>query len=161
MKRIILSTVLIVTVCVISFAGKPVAEGKTFSALGDYRIENADNPVLLNGKELEAFVISYANTGMKVTLAIDKTRKCKKYYVLSDKLSVQYVCNDRYFGVEQLGRELKNDGYSTDNHAINHQEYFHQRLITDGNNSDLDNSRLIAAYFPFLIKDPKGLIAEI
>lgn len=161
MKRIFLTAVLIVTVFFASFAGKPVAEGKTFSTLGDYKIEVADNPFLLDGKELETFVISYTNTDMKVTLAIERTKKCKKYYVLSDNLSVQYICNNRFFGVERLGKELKKDGYSTENESLNLEEYFHQRIITDGNNSDLDNSMLIAAYFPYLIKNTEVLIAKM
>ena len=36
-------------------------------------------PVVINGKELEAFIITYQNTDMKVTVAIEKTRKCKNY----------------------------------------------------------------------------------
>ena len=34
-----------------SFTRELVAEGKTYSALGDYRIEIADNPVTIIGDE--------------------------------------------------------------------------------------------------------------
>lgn len=68
----ILTALLIVVISAASFARKLVAEGKTFSALGDYRIEVMDEPVVLNGKELEAFIISYQNTDMKVTVAVEK-----------------------------------------------------------------------------------------
>jgi hypothetical protein len=159
MKRIFLATALIFAVSLTSFGRKFVAEGKTYSALGNYTIEMADNPVSLNGKELKAFVISYANTKMEVTVAFDKNRKGMKYYVISDNLSVQYVCNGGYFGVAKLDKELEKDGYKTSDSALNRGEYFHQKIITTGSNCDLENAKLIAAYFPMLINNYENIIA--
>ena len=153
------AAVLIIAFSTASFGKKVIAEGKTFSALGDYKIETIDEPVILNGKELNAFMISYENTGMKVTVAVEKTKKCKKYYVLSDNLSIQYVCNKNYFGVERLSKDLEKEGYTTSNATLNNEQYYHQRVLTPGGNSDTDNSKLIAAYFPFLLKNPEGIIA--
>lgn len=159
MKRIFLAAALIFAVTMTSFARKFVAEGKTYSALGNYKIELADNPITLNGKELKAFIISYANTNMEVTVAFDKNRKGMKYFVLSDNLSVQYVCKGGYFGVAKLDKELEKDGYKTSDSALNRNEYFHQKVITTGSNCDLDNSRLIAAYFPMLINNCENILA--
>jgi len=159
MKRTYLAAVLIFAVSITSFARKFVAEGKTYSALGNYKLEIADNPITLNGKELKAFVISYANSNMEVTVAFDKSRKGMKYYVLSDNLSVQYVCNGDYFGVAKLDKELEKDGYKTSDSALNRSEYFHQKVITRGGNCDLDNSKLIAAYFPMLINNYENILA--
>ena len=159
MKRTYLAAVLIFAVSITSFARKFVAEGKTYSALGNYKLEIADNPITLNGKELKAFVISYANSNMEVTVAFDKSRKGMKYYVLSDNLSVQYVCNGDYFGVAKLDKELEKDGYKTSDSALNRGEYFHQKVITRGGNCDLDNSKLIAAYFPMLINNYENILA--
>ena len=159
MKRIFLAAALIIAVSITSFARKFVAEGKTYSALGNYKLEIADNPITLNGKELKAFVISYANSNMEVTVAFDKSRKGMKYYVLSDNLSVQYVCNGDYFGVAKLDKELEKDGYKTSDSALNRSEYFHQKVITRGGNCDLDNSKLIAAYFPMLINNYENILA--
>lgn len=159
MKRMILSAVMLAGLCTALIAGKPVAQGKTYTALGDYRIEQLESPLVLNGKEMDGYVISYQNTDMKVTLAVEKTKKCKNYYVLSDNLSVMYVCNSSYLGVKCLGKELEAEGYKTSFDALNNDAYFHQKLITQGGNSDLTNSRLIAAYFPFLLKDQKSILA--
>ncbi len=158
MKRLLLAAVLVI-MCTASFAKKFVAEGKTWSALGDYRIEAMDQPVVINGAELDAFIISYQNTGMKVTVAVDKSSKCKKYYVLSDNLSVQYVCTKKYFGVERLDKELEKEGYKTSNDNLNNEQYFHQKLISCEQQSDHENSKLIAAYYPFLIKDQEAVLA--
>jgi hypothetical protein len=160
MKRIFLASALIFAFSFTSFARKFVAEGKTYSALGNYTLEIADSPVTLNGKELKAFVISYANTNMEVTVAFDKVRKGMKYYVLSDNLSVQYVCNGSFFGVAKLDKELEKDGFKTSDSALNRSEYFHQKVITTGGNCDLENSKLIAAYFPMLINNYENILAS-
>jgi hypothetical protein len=159
MKRIFLAAALILAVSITSFARKFVAEGKTYSALGNYTLEIADNPIILNGKELKAFVISYANSNMEVTVAFDKDRKGMKYYVLSDVLSVQYVCNGTFFGIAKLDKELEKDGYKTSESALNKSEYFHQKVITRGGSCDLDNSKLIAAYFPMLLNNFENILA--
>ena len=112
MKRMFFLALLTVAFGSATFARELVAEGKTNSALGDYRIEKADNPVIINGEELKAFIISYQNSPMEVTIVIRKGKDCKNYIVLSDKLSVQYVCNENYFGVEMLDKSLVVEGFN-------------------------------------------------
>jgi hypothetical protein len=158
MKRFILVSTLIIIISTATFARKFVAEGKTWSAMGDYKIELADNPVALNGKAMKAFIISYSNTNMEVTVAFDKNRNGMIYYVLSGNLCMKYICKGGYFGVAKLGMELEKDGYKTSDSALNRVEYFHQKVITTGSSCDLDNSKLIAAYFPMLINNYENLL---
>ena len=137
MKRMILAAVLVTGFSVAAFAGKFVAEGKTFTPLGDYRIELSDNQVPMNGEDCKAYSISYENSPMKVTIVVCKDKNCKKFVVLSDKLSVQYVCNSNYFGVQKLGKEFAKDGLVTSDEELNRSEYFHQKVITPGGRGDL------------------------
>ena len=160
MKGMILSTVLIVILSTASFAKKPVAEGKTYSALGDFKIELADNQIPLKGEDCKAYKISYANTPMDVTLVVCKERKCRRYVVLSDQLSVQYVCNENYFGVEKLDKSFEAEGYRTNDSALNKSQYFHQKVLGSGEKGELEAIQLAAAYFPFLINDMSGTIAN-
>ena len=153
MKRMFFAGLLIVAFSTASFSREFVAGGKTHSALGDYKIEIADNPVTLNGEQFKAYVISYQNSPMEVTVVVTKDKKCKNFIVLSDKLSIQYVCNGEYFGVQKLDKSLEKDGYSTSDAALNRSEYFHQKLIVRGKQDDLEATQLIAAYFPMLLKD--------
>jgi hypothetical protein len=97
---------------------------------------------------------------MKVTVAIYKDRKCRKYVVLSDKLSVQYVCNENYFGVEKLDKEFEKDGYKTSDAELNRSEYFHQKVISPGRRDMLEATQLIAAYFPMLLSTTTEAIAS-
>jgi hypothetical protein len=160
MKRLFFAAVLMIAFCTVSLAGKVVAEGKTFTTLGDYTIETADNPALLKGVECKTFVISYENSPMKVTVAICKDRKCRKYVVLSDKLSVQYVCNENYFGVEKLDKAFEKDGYKTSDTELNRSEYFHQKVISPGKRGELEATQLIAAFFPMLLNTTTEAIAS-
>lgn len=159
MKGMILATVLAVILSTVSFAKKLVAEGKTFSVLGDYKIELADNPVTIKGTDCKAYKISYANTPMEVTLVVCKDRKCRRYVVLSDKLSVQYVCNNTYFGVEMLDKSFEKDGYRTSDTELNRTEYFHQKVLGTGQKDEIEATKMVAAYFPFLINDLESITA--
>jgi hypothetical protein len=155
------AAVLLLTFSTTSFTRELVAEGRTNSVLGDYKIEIADNPFTLNGKEFTAFVISYQNSPMEVKVAVTKDRNGKKYIVISDKLSVQYVSNEYYFGVERLDKSYLKDGYETTDDFLNRSEYFHQKVLTSGEGTDLDKTRLIAAYFPLLLKSEVPIVATI
>jgi hypothetical protein len=159
MKRVILASVLLTVFSAVTFAGKLIAEGRTFTALGDYRIETSDNQILLKGEDCKTFVISYGNSPMKVTVAVCKEKNCRRYVVLSDKLSVQYVCNQYYFGVEKLDKSFAKEGYTTSDEELNRSEYFHQKVLSPGKSGELEATQLIAAYFPRLINDPADVIA--
>jgi hypothetical protein len=151
MKRMFFAAVLLTVISVASFARELVAEGKTNTGMGDFKIAVADNPVLINGEKFKAYVISYQNSPLEVKVAIKKERGCKTYIVLSDKLSVQYVCNANYFGVERLDKSFESKGFATTDATLNRSEYFHQKVITSGQGCELDNTMLIASYFPKLI----------
>jgi hypothetical protein len=151
MKKMLFLALLTLVLSSATYAREFVAEGKTYSALGDYRIEKADNPVIINGEELKAYVISYQNTPMEVTIVVKKGRDCKNYVVLSDKLAVQYVCNENYFGVEKFDKSLVVEGYKPTEAGLNRSEYFHQKKLAPGKRGELENAQLIAAYFPLLL----------
>jgi hypothetical protein len=159
MKRILTLALLVLTVSSATFARKLVAEGKTFTQFGDYKIELADNPIPLKGVDCKTYVIRYENTPMEVTVVICKEKQCKRYVVLSDKLSVQYVCNKDYFGVEKLGKTFEAEGYKTSESALNRSEYFHQKVLCPGQGDELSNTKLIASYFPMLLNETADAVA--
>lgn len=159
MKKIFLLTVLVFALCLGAYARKLVSEGATHSPLGNYKIELDDNYVKINGFQHRPYVISYENTGMEVRVAVTMERGCRKYYVLSDNLSVQYVSNRHYFGVERLDRELAAEGHMTSDMNLNRDEYFHQKAITSGEKWRADKTALIAAFYPRLLKNTEEVLA--
>jgi hypothetical protein len=151
MKKLALLSVLLVAVFTVSFGQKVVAKGQTFTAMGDYRIETVVNPVPLMGSECVAYSIKYENSPMDVKVVICKDNTCKRYLVISDKLSVQYVCRKEYFGVEALDTKFAAEGYKTSPEHLNRVEYYHQKVLGAGGKPELEATQLIAAYFPLLI----------
>ncbi len=148
------TALLIIAFCISAFTREFIASGKSYTALGDYKIEKADKPVTINGEELKTYIISYQNSPMEVTVVVRKDVNCLDYIVFSDKLSVQYVCNDIYFGVEKIGKSLNEEGYCTSDENLNKTEYFRQKVIGHGKTGEIINTQLIASYFPMLINDP-------
>ena len=159
MKRMIIAAMLIIAFSTAAFSRKLVAEGETHTALGSYKIELADDPVMMKGEECTAYIISYENSPIEATVVICKDKKCKRYVVLSDKLSVQYVCNQTYFGVEKLGKEFAEEGYKTSDSALNRGEYFHQKVLSAAGRTEVENTQLIAAYFPMLLNNATDIVA--
>jgi hypothetical protein len=152
MKRLLFAALLTIVVSCSAYSRDFVASGQSHSALGDYKIETSDDPVVIDGAQLKTYIISYQNSPLEVKVVIKKGKNCKNYIVLSDKLSVQYVCNENYFGVEKLDKSLASEGYVTSDEAMNRIEYFHQKVISSGMREEVENAHLIASYFPMLIK---------
>ena len=153
MKRLMLVTVLLTAVFGVMTGQKVTAKGETFTAMGEFTVVAADNPVALMGQDCQVFNIRYDNSPLVVKVIICKDRKCRKYLVLSDKLSVQYVCNKDYFGIERLNKTNNALGYETSDENLNRFEYFHQKVLGPGQKTVDEATRLIAAYFPYLLKN--------
>jgi hypothetical protein len=159
MKRMILATLLVTAYCTASFSGEPIARGETFTTFGKYKVELADDQITLKGQDCKTYVITYENSPMEVKLAVSKERNCRKYVVLSDRLSVQYVCNKNYFGVEMLDKAFKKDVKMTSMAEMDRSEYFHQKIISPGSNDEIESIGLVATYFPRLLTDVSETVA--
>ena len=151
MKRIFVLTALIITVCLAALGNPVVSQGQSNTELGDYKITALNDHIMLNGKELEKFLITYANSDLKVVVAVDKQKKCRKYYVLNEQVPVQYECNGLYFGIKKLDKNLGKLGFVTSLENLNKSEYYHQRVLTSETTSMLDQLNIIASYYPGLL----------
>ena len=159
MKRMIITTAMLIMLCAVTLGEKVVAKGQTFSALGDYTVVKNDLAVPLMGKDCESYTIKYANSPIDVKVIICKDEKCRRYVVISDRLSIQYVCNKNYFGVERLDGKFESEGFRTTDSNLNRYEYFHQKVLGPGQKSELEATSLIAAYFPHLLVPEDRLTA--
>jgi len=153
MKRMFFAALLYLLISSAAFTREFVVSGKSFTALGNYKVEKADKPVTINDEELITYIISYQNSPLEITVALKEGKKCINYIVISDKLSVQYVCNESYFGVERLDNSLKKEGLITSDYYMNRTEYYRQKVLSGGKNGEIQNAQLIASYFPMLIKN--------
>jgi len=152
MKRIYLAVIFLV--CVASLAyGRKVAEGASNTPLGKYTIEVQEEPFMLVGEEAKCYLITYENSPIQVRVIVDKEKKCKNYIVSSDDLTVMYTCNGEYFGVSKVDKKYGAAGFTTDDQNLDRSGYFHQKLITHGTTNEIDAARLIAAFYPMLLKE--------
>ena len=157
MKRILFTTVLVLSVFITSFGSNPViAQGQTNSEFGSYKIVALDDHAVINGKELDKYLISYEKPDKKVIVVVDRLSNCKKYYVLSGELAVQYKCNGKFFGIMKLDKEIEDKGFSTSLDILNKEAYFQQRVVASGTTETLDHLNLIASYYPSLYKQKVG-----
>jgi hypothetical protein len=157
MKKLILAGLLTIAFSTASFSKEYVAKGKTHSTLGDYTIEMADKPVLIDGVLQKAYVISYNNSPLTVTVAVVKDKECENFIVLSEKLSVLYVCNGAFLGVSKLDKKFTPDGFAKTDEALDRTAYFRQKILIQGHREAIENTQLIATYFPMLLKEDTPL----
>jgi hypothetical protein len=158
MKKSLTTAVLLIILGTAAFAKGAVAVGKTHSAFGDYRIEKADNRVIIDGKDCKTYKISYENTPLEVTVVVKREKGSRKYAVLSDKLSVQYKWDENFFGVGLLDNSLSNLGKTNDEN-LNREQYFRQKVLCPGLLPDRESTRMIAAFFPLLVNPDAALYA--
>ncbi|MCU0362714.1 MAG: hypothetical protein MUE32_05095, partial [Bacteroidales bacterium] len=76
MKRLIIAALLTVAFSTACFTRELVASGKTNTALGDYKIETADEQFVINGEKFRTFVISYQNSPMEVKVVVKPGKNC-------------------------------------------------------------------------------------
>jgi len=151
MKRIFLVLVLFAAVTALSF-GKVIVRGNSNTAFGMYTIELCDQQKTFAGEDMNCYLISYSNSPVQVKVFVDKKWNCKNFVVVSDELSVMYTCNGRYFGVDKVGKQYRDEVIYTDNSKLDREDYFRQKVIQQGDIEEYDATMLIASYFPALIK---------
>ena len=77
MKKILFTTVLILTVVFTSVGNPIIAEGQSNTSFGNYTITALDEHVTINGREMEKYLISYEKPDMKVIVAVDKQKNAR------------------------------------------------------------------------------------
>jgi hypothetical protein len=153
MKKLLLTTMFLLTVFITAMSNPIFGAGQSNTSFGDYKIIALDEHMTLNGRVLDKYLISYDKADRKIIVVVDKQKKCKKYYVLSGQLAVQYECNGTYFGIKKLDKEFVEKGFSTALDQLNKKEFYSQRVLISGQSATLDHLSLIAVYYPGLYKD--------
>jgi hypothetical protein len=159
MKKLVLVLLLTTTLIPFGIAEEFVSSCDSFTKLGKYKIEIAEKPFILNGKELKTYLIRYENGGFTLLIAADKLRDEIKYLTISDALSVQYVSHKTYFGVEKIEQKYSAYALETSETVLNKYEYFRQKAITSWDVTELEKIKLIAAFYPALLKNIDNILA--
>ncbi|MCE1198063.1 MAG: hypothetical protein LWW85_03760 [Marinilabiliales bacterium] len=152
MKKILFTSLLILIVSMSFARNRFVARGESNSDFGNYRIEKLDGHFNLDNKQLDQYQITYDKSNLKLIVALDAQKKCRKYYVLSDRGSVQYECNGTSFGIKKLDKKLAAKGFQTNLSQLNKTSFFQQRILISGEAASQDHLALIASYYPALLE---------
>lgn len=155
MKRVILTAILILAIVAPSFGRKLLTRGESNTSFGKYRVEELSEPLLIAGKEMKAYSITYDQTGTELKIAVDRKKEETVYYVLAPEFSVKYVNNGKYFGIGMTDKKLEKAGFCTNTGNMNMAEYFHQKVLSDNKGTPTDHLTLIASYFPLLCRETK------
>lgn len=163
MKRIIiLLSVFALLISSATFARPPLVHGKTYSDLGMYIISESSGLEMINGKALKSYEISYENSPITITVAIDNSDPHRiNYLVISEGLVIQYISTSRGFGVSIIDKKFNEEGFSTSSEQLNKLEYFRQKRITQLLQSEIEYVKLISVFYPRLIENFRTALAII
>lgn len=143
-----------------AIALEPVAEGKTNNELGSYYVEKSEAPIIVDARILTTYKVSYENSEMTVRIAVDnRDKKCRKFIVVSDNLAMQYDCNGKIFGVKMPDQAYVEDGIPGSMINLDRSEYHKQKVLTQKKKSEIEQVKLIAVFFPKLIKNYDRIFA--
>jgi hypothetical protein len=159
MKKVVVVFLLTIILIPSGIAGKLISSGHSFTKFGKYKIEIAESPFILNGKELKTYLITYENAGFTLQVTAEKSGDEIIFLALSDALSVQYVSHQTYFGVEKIDQKYVGSALKTADTSLNRNEFFHQKVLTSWEVSELEKISLIAAYYPALLNNIENLLS--
>lgn len=159
MKKVVVVLLLTIILIPSGIAGKFTSDGDSFTKLGKYKIEIAESPFILNGKELKTYLITYENAGFTLLVAADKSGDEIKFLTISEALSVQYVSHMTYFGVEKIDQKYVVSALKTSDTFLNRYEYFRQKAIISWEVTELGKIKLIASYYPALLNNIDNLLS--
>ena len=151
MQKLISTFLIILTVCVASSGSNLVTHGQSNSDFGDYTIVKLEEHPVIDGKEFDKYLISYDKPDRKVIVVVNRQKECKKYYVLTGKLAVQYKCNGKFFGIMKLDKKIRDKGFVTSSGEMNKTEFNHQKVVASGTTKTIDHLNMIAACYPKLV----------
>ncbi|MDZ7737823.1 MAG: hypothetical protein U5K32_01890 [Bacteroidales bacterium] len=159
MKKTFIAAFLSIAFIAAAQSSSPVAQGETHSVLGMYTIERSGQFEMIKGDPLRAYEIIYENSPDTICVAVDDSRKdVTRFLVISDRLVIEYICHDKFFGARLIDERFQEEGLSTPLHKLDKKEYYHQKLITQDPKSETEYLKLISVYFPKLIKDYNNIL---
>lgn len=123
--------------------------GYSQSDMGKYWLKKAANHMVVDGQEVDTYVIHYDNLETPVYVGILKPHKdCTEFVVRSDGFEVLYTCRKGKFGIEYVPKKYATLSQDEARKAINRTNFLYQRVITQTPQSEKNLLKLIACYVP-------------
>lgn len=123
--------------------------GNSQSDMGKYWLKKAANHMVVNGQEVDTYVIHYDNMEEPVYVGILKPDKeCTEFVVRTDGFEVLYTCRKGKFGIEYVPKKYATLPKDESRKAIDRKNFLYQRVITQTPQSEKKLLKLIACYLP-------------
>lgn len=127
-------------------------QGSSNTWLGNYTLVPSQKAVSINGKEYQAWILTYEKGGQKVIIAIDKKKKGENFIVKTDRFEIEYTNNEDGVGVKQVSPNYSSIDYDRNYGKIDDVQFDYQKKLTAGVKEDSEVLGMIACYFPRLLK---------
>jgi len=125
-------------------------KGDSNTPMGKYVIEEADDAIGYQGKELKAYKLCYENCKKEVLIGVEELEHCRNFIVFLDDLQIIYACDKGVFGVTKIPKQKSTSINLKE--AIDRQQFFYQKVITQRPKTEKELLGLIACYYPALLK---------
>ncbi len=157
MKALSLKSVVFVfaVLFTMSFSAKAEAtpvEGNSNTWLGNYTLVPSQKAVSINGKEYQAWILTYEKGGQKVIIAIDKKKKGENFIVKTDRFEMEYTNSEDGVGVKQISPSYATIDNDRNYGKVDDTQFGYQKKLTIGIKEDNEVLGIIACYFPRLLK---------
>lgn len=123
--------------------------GDSNSELGKYWLKKAANHMVVNGQEVDTYVVHYDNLDSPVYVGVLKpNEKCTDFVVRGDGFEVLYTCEKGQFGIAYTPKKYATIPSSEAKKAIDRTQFLYQRVISQVPQTDKQLLALIACYLP-------------
>lgn len=147
MKATMLTAVILVFAVFTSNARTKTVE-KSTTEFGTYEMSSTQEAPLVIKKSKGEYVIHYSDMEAPVYVSVVKEKNCKLYLVRTWGYELQYICNQKEFGVQLMDKKYAKIDYAEMLEKINKDAFRYQRVITTKSHSDTERVELIACFLP-------------
>lgn len=132
-------------------AAEPMS-GNSNTEFGNFTITPSAEPIMKGKLALETYDLIYDNVKMPVKIGVEQRKNCKNFIVRYPSFEVQYVCNKHGFGVTRIEPGTETVKNVIVDALIDETQFAYQEVILRKAESDEELLKLIACYFPKLMK---------
>lgn len=130
-----------------------ILAGQSQTNFGKYEIRPSEDPMVINGQELETYELSYENASKPIQVGFLKTKKCKTFILRNEHFEIEYACEKGVFGVKKISKDYQLIPTTRNEAVLNLSQYYNQRVICQNPTSKEEILGLIACFYPMLIKE--------
>ncbi len=145
-----MSCVVILSCLTLVVTASNKVKGDSNTPMGKYVIEASDVAINYKGTEIKGYKLCYENCKKEVLIGVEELAHCRNFIVILDDLQIVYACDKGVFGVTKFPKQKSTSINLKE--AIDREQFYHQKVITQKPKTEKELLGLIACYYPALLK---------